>query len=286
MYDPIMVSPGHVVDPPAFVRLAAHPLRWQLLTALADSDYRVRELVARVGQPQNLVSYHLRLLRDGGLVTATRSSFDGRDSYYHLDLDRCADALAETGPALHPALGASAPPPGAPPQGAPPPSDAPQGAPPPGGRQRSRRIAVLFVCTGNSARSPIAEALLRHHTAGRVTVASAGSRPRPQLHPHAVRVLGDRFGIDVAGQRPRHLDTLVGHRFDHVITLCDKAREACPEFPHRPRRIHWSVPDPATADDAGRDGYPAFQYAASDIETRIRHLAPVLDTFHRQEVQP
>ena len=91
---------GHAVGSgrrptPAFVRLAAHPLRWQLLTALADSDYRVRELVARVDQPQNLVSYHLRLLRDGGLVTATRSSFDGRDSYYHLDLDRCADALAD-----------------------------------------------------------------------------------------------------------------------------------------------------------------------------------------------
>ena len=90
--------------PPAFVRLAAHPLRWRLLTELADSDYRVRELVGRVGQPQNLVSYHLRLLRGGGLVTSTRSSFDGRDSYYHLDLDRCADALTDTGATLHPAL--------------------------------------------------------------------------------------------------------------------------------------------------------------------------------------
>ena len=89
---------------PAFVRLAGHPLRWQLLTELAYSDMRVRELVNLVGQPQNLVSYHLRLLRDGGLVTATRSSFDGRDSYYHLDLDRCARALAGTGAALHPAL--------------------------------------------------------------------------------------------------------------------------------------------------------------------------------------
>src|SRR5262245_65516976 len=89
---------------PAFVRLAAHPLRWRLLTELADSDYRVRELVTLVGEPQNLVSYHLRLLRDGGLVTTTRSSFDGRDSYYHLDLDRCAEALIDLGAALHPAL--------------------------------------------------------------------------------------------------------------------------------------------------------------------------------------
>src|SRR3954452_463749 len=93
-----------VAGPPVFLRLAAHPLRWQLLATLAGSDYRVRELSDRVGQPQNLVSYHLRLLRDGGLVSATRSSFDGRDSYYHLDLDRCADELTASGAALHPAL--------------------------------------------------------------------------------------------------------------------------------------------------------------------------------------
>src|ERR671922_1800379 len=99
-----MAVSGQAVTPPAFVRLVAHPVRWRLLTELADSDSRVRELVTRVGESQNLVSYHLRLLRDGGLVTATRRSFDGRDSYYRLDVDRCAEALAETGAALHPAL--------------------------------------------------------------------------------------------------------------------------------------------------------------------------------------
>src|SRR4051812_5443724 len=90
--------------PPSFLGLVAHPLRWRLLTELVRSDLRVRELVSLVAQPQNLVSYHLRLLRSGGLVTATRSSFDGRDSYYHLDLDQYAQALAGTGAALHPAL--------------------------------------------------------------------------------------------------------------------------------------------------------------------------------------
>jgi protein-tyrosine-phosphatase len=145
---------------------------------------------------------------------------------------------------------------------------------------------VLFVCTGNSARSPIAEALLRHHTAGRVDVTSAGSRPKPRLHSNAVRVLREAFSIDAAGQRPRHLDAVAGSRFDHVITLCDKAREACPEFPHDPRRIHWSIPDPATAGETDQASYPAFQDAASEINTRIRHLLPVLVATDNKEVQP
>ena len=247
-----------------FVRLAAHPLRWRLLRELADSDYRVRELAARVDQPQNLVSYHLRLLRVGGLVTATRSSLDGRDSYYHLHLDRCADGLAESGAALHPALRRDP-------------------APPSVGQRLSRRVAVLFVCTGNSARSPIAEALLRHHGAGRVTVTSAGSRPRPRLHPNTIRVLREAFGIDVSGQHPRHLDTLAGRRFDHVITLCDRAREVCPEFGPHARKVHWSIPDPATAGDTDQASYPSFQRTAGDIDDRIRHLLPVLATTGREE---
>src|SRR5215471_18859999 len=260
---PRMVPSGEVAAPPVFVRAAAHPLRWRLLTDLAHSAYRVRDLVIRVDQPQNLVSYHLRLMRDGGLVTATRSSFDGRDSYYHLDLDRCAEALTDGGAALHPALRQHAAPPIA-----------------PAGQQPSGHIAVLFVCTGNSARSPIAEALLRHHTPEHLTVRSAGSRPKPRLHPNTIRVLRDAFDIDIANQQTRHLDTLSGRRFDHVITLCDKAREVCPEFAHHPRRIHWSIPDPAAAGDTDQASYPAFQRTAADIDTRIGHLLPVLAAIH------
>lgn len=237
----------HVATPPTFVRLAGHPLRWRLLTELAQGDHRVRELVTLIGEPQNLVSYHLRLLRDGGLVTATRSSFDGRDTYYHLDLDHCAEALAATGAALHPALRRETPPVG------------------------RRRITVLFVCTGNSVRSPIAEALLRHHAGDHVQAASAGTRPTPQLHPNTGRVLRETFGIDVADQRPRHVGTMTRRRFDHVITLCDKAREACPEFGHDPRRAHWSIADPAA-------DYSSFRHTAAEIDTRVRHLLPVLTT--------
>ncbi|MDT7799056.1 MAG: ArsR family transcriptional regulator, arsenate/arsenite/antimonite-responsive transcriptional [Actinomycetota bacterium] len=247
-----MASSGQAA--PSFVRAAAHPLRWRLLTELAGSDYRVRELTERTGQPQNLVSYHLRLLRDEELVTARRSTFDARDSYYHLDLDRCAQALTTAGATLHPALRLGPPPTV--------PARWPDG------------IRVLFACTGNSARSPIAEALLRHRGEGRIEVTSAGSNPKPHLHPHAVRALREEFGIDVDGQRPRHLDTLAGRRFDHVITLCDKVREVCPAFGGEARPIHWSIPDPA----AGRGTYPDFARVVAEIDTRVRHLLPVLAT--------
>jgi protein-tyrosine-phosphatase/DNA-binding transcriptional ArsR family regulator len=271
-----MVSLDHPV--PAYVRLAAHPLRWRLLTALAASDYRVRELAALAGHPQNLVSYHLRLLRGGGLVTARRSSFDGRDSYYHLDLERCAHALAAAGGALHPALRLG-----------PAPAPAPAVTAELPGRPR-----VLFACTGNSARSPIAEALLRHRAGGRAEVVSAGSRPRPEIHPAAVRALRRHYGIDITGRRPRHLDTLTGRRFDYVISLCDKVREVCPAFGDQPRLIHWSIPDPAADDsydsydgeDRDQRGQAVFARTAADLDTRIRYLLPALAQTRHPEVQP
>ena len=241
--------------PPPFVRLAAHPVRWRLIGELATSDLRVRELVAALGEPQSLVSYHLRLLREAEVVTRTRSNFDARDSYYHLDLDRCADLMAATGTALHPALASGGP------------------RPPlvlPG------RVRVLFSCTGNSARSPVAEALLRVRTDGAVDVTSAGSHPRDEIHPGAVRVLAEDFGVDITGQRPRHLDTVAGQRFDYVVTLCDKVREVCPEFPGHPRHVHWSIPDPAPGGAQGRAPDAAVRRTARDIDSRIGHLVHVL----------
>src|SRR5690242_12606564 len=98
--------------PPSFVRLAGHPVRWRLLGELSRSNRRVRELVSMVGQPQNLVSYHLGRLRAARLVAARRSTFDARDAYYHLDLANCAEALATAGLALHPGLRLAPVPPG------------------------------------------------------------------------------------------------------------------------------------------------------------------------------
>jgi protein-tyrosine-phosphatase/DNA-binding transcriptional ArsR family regulator len=245
--------------PPEFLRLGSHPLRWRLMSALADSDLRVRELAERLGEPQNLVSYHLGLLRSGGLVTASRSSFDGRDSYYRLDLDRCAAGLTGVGQQLHPSLSTHS-------------GDAsPQG---------SRGPSVLFVCSGNSVRSPMAEAFLRHHSGGRLVVGSAGVAPKARLDPEVVRVLGQRLGVDLGSVRPRHISAVEPHRFDHVITLCDRAREHLPELTHRPRRVHWSTPDPAAAGGTRGERRRAFHLTADDIESRVRHLLPALLTTH------
>lgn len=238
--------------PPGFLQLAGHPLRWQLLTELARSDRQVRELTGLTGQAQSLVSYHLGQLRVGGLVSARRSSADRRDAYYRVELTRCGELLAETGRALHPGLGLH-PDPG--------PGLVP--ASPPRGRAPTR---VLFLCTGNSARSQMAEALLRQLGRAAVEAASAGSRPKP-LHPDAVRAMREH-GLDISGHRAKHLDTFAGQRFGYVISLCDRVREVCPEFPGHPQVIHWSIADPA----AEPDGYPAFRRAAAELRARIGFL--------------
>ncbi|MQA79153.1 MAG: helix-turn-helix domain-containing protein [Streptosporangiales bacterium] len=240
------------VSPPVFLRLVGNPVRWRLLTELAGSDLRVGELTARVGQPQNAVSYHLGRLRSGGLVSMRRSSADHRDSYYHVDLARCGELLAATGTALHPGLATG-------------PATA-------GRRRRTTPTRVLFLCTGNSARSQIAEALLARAGGDRVETASAGSHPK-DVHPHAIRVLRE-YGIDITGRRGSHLAEFTGHRFDYVVTLCDKVREVCPEFTGGPASIHWSIPDPA----ADGTGYSAFRQVAAELHTRIELFTRRIDT--------
>ena len=108
-----------------------------------------------------------------------------------------------------------------------------------------------------------------------MAAASAGIRPKP-VHPHAVAVMRDRYGVDIAGHRPVQVETAARERFDYVISLCDKAREACPEFTGNPGLIHWSLPDPAAGED-GLAGYPAFERTAAELDARIGFLLPVLD---------
>ena len=254
-----------VGQPPRFLQLVGHPVRWRLLGELARSDRAVRELTKLLGQGQSLVSYHLTQLGAAGLVRNRHSSADRRDRYYSIDLGRCRQLLQETGGSLHPALAFVA---------------APRLVRP--GRHRSPRPRVLFLCTGNSARSQMAEALLGHVSEGQVDAASAGSRPKP-LHPNAVRVMKER-GIDISGNRPKHLDEFTSQRFDVVVTLCDRVREVCPDFPFHPDLVHWSIPDPAVARPNDPDTYRAFERLATELSARIEFLLVLLDKTLDQEV--
>jgi ArsR family transcriptional regulator, arsenate/arsenite/antimonite-responsive transcriptional repressor / arsenate reductase (thioredoxin) len=253
------VSAGASPDALDFLQLAGHRVRWRLLQELARSDRRVNELTGLLGEPQNLVSYHLAKLRSGRLVSARRSSADGRDSYYTVDLSRVADLLATTGRSLHPGLLLEAGTPRVPGETADPPT-----------------ARLLFLCTGNSARSQMAEALAERRSGGLVQARSAGSRPKP-LHPNAVRVMREA-GIDVSSRRSRHLSVFATEFFDYVITLCDRVREVCPEFPGHPGYIHWSIPDPAASGNSDAQTYPAFRRVAADLDIRISYLLAGLAT--------
>jgi protein-tyrosine-phosphatase/DNA-binding transcriptional ArsR family regulator len=244
----VIATAGHAdSSPPPFLRLAGHPLRWRLLSELALSDLRVGELCSLAGRRQSLVSYHLRQLRDGGLVSTRRSTADGRDTYYVLDLERCGELLTSTRASLHPGLARG-----------------------PRSEAAVRSSRVLFLCTGNSARSQMAEALAEHLSGGAIVAASAGSHPKP-LHPNAVRVMRES-GIDLAGRRSKHLSEFAAERFDHVISLCDRVREVCPEFPGGPALIHWSIPDPSREPGSDEETLPAFERTAAELRTRIDFL--------------
>ena len=234
------------LSPLGFLQLVGDPQRWQLLVELARSDRRVGELMELCGKQQNLVSYHLGELRRAGLVSSRRSSADRRDTYYRVDGARCTELLCAAGAALQPGLRLG-------PLAA---DQATVGGPAP---------RVLFLCTGNSARSQMAEALVQERSGGAVEARSAGSHPKT-LHPDAVRVMAER-GIDISGRPTKHLNRFARNRFDRVITLCDKIREICPEFPGQPTTSHWSMPDPAGDTDVA--SYPAIVGIADELETRV-----------------
>ncbi|MEO8456735.1 MAG: metalloregulator ArsR/SmtB family transcription factor [Chloroflexota bacterium] len=242
------------VSPPQFLQLLADEQRWRLLHELARSDRKVSELTELVDKPQNLVSYHLASLRNAGLVSARRSSADRRDTYYRIDMRRCSDLLRGVGSAIQPGLRLEV-------------------VDPPTSEVRSsrRRPSVLFLCTGNSARSQMAEALLEHHSGGAIRASSAGSNPRP-LHPNAVRVMAEA-GIDISKCKSKSLDRFLQTRFDRVITLCDKVREICPEFPGGASvTAHWSMADPASEGTTDETSYAAFKSTAEELDSRIPFL--------------
>ena len=129
------------------------------------------------------------------------------------------------------------------------------------------RKRVLILCTGNSARSQMAEGLLRALGAGLLEVESAGIRPT-RVRPEAIDALRE-IGIDISRYRSKYVDEFAGQRFDYVITVCDHAREHCPVFPASTRRIHWSFEDPAAVAASEEVRLAAFRRIRDQIRERL-----------------
>ena len=135
-------------------------------------------------------------------------------------------------------------------------------------------IRVIFVCTGNSARSQMAEALLRRDGGPAFEVVSAGVSPRG-VHPMTIKAL-DKVGIDISGARSKPIGEFIGQRFDYVITVCDRARATCPVFPGGSQTLHWGIDDPAEATGTEAERQAAFDRALRELSGRIHTFLPLV----------
>lgn len=222
------------------LKLLADDTRWRLIRALRHSDRQAGELASACQLPNNLVSYHLGLLRQGGLVHVHRSDADARVLYYGLDLPALQRTYQQIGAVLPLLTVASDPHPA---------------------------TTVVFLCTHNSARSQMAEGWLRHLSGGIIIARSAGVTPTT-LNPLAVQVMAEA-GVDIGYQRSKGLESIEAIP-DVVVTVCDVAREHCPpQLQHVPF-LHWSIADPARVMGENPGMLTAFRAARDQIQVRIQ----------------
>lgn len=127
---------------------------------------------------------------------------------------------------------------------------------------------ILVVCTGNSARSQMAEGLLRDEIGDQYEIHSAGTNPS-RVRPEAIAVMRE-IGIDLSGHSSKSVDRFLGREFRYVITVCDNARESCPVFPGEAERVHWSFEDPAAAQGSEEERHAAFRRIRDQIASRIK----------------
>jgi ArsR family transcriptional regulator, arsenate/arsenite/antimonite-responsive transcriptional repressor / arsenate reductase (thioredoxin) len=243
-----MSPPGHATgEALEGLRLLADDTRWRLVQALRYSDRLVGELVEQTQLPQNLVSYHLGVLRQAGLVQLHRSDADGRANYYGVDLAALTALYRRVG--LDLAL---------------PVAPRPEALP---------ARTVVFLCRANSARSQIAEGWLRAMSGGRLTVRSAGTHPA-RLHPLAEQVMAE-VGGDIGHHQAKHVDVLAQLTADVVVTVCDIARAECAVWLLAASRVHWSIPDPVAVEDPA-ERLLAFRATRDALRQRVEGLLELL----------
>lgn len=225
------------------LKLLADDTRWKLLNALRYSDQQAGELAIICQLPNNLVSYHLNLLRQAGLVQVHRSDADARVLFYGLDLDALGQVYQNIGAALPLSTIKTF--------------------------TQAPLATIVFLCTHNSARSQMAEGWLRYLSGGKVIARSAGVTPT-KLHPIAVQVMGE-VGIDIGYQYSKGLESLEIVP-DVVVTVCDVAREQCPaEFEQLPF-LHWSVASPVRSSSENTQLLEAFRTARDQLKVRVQGL--------------
>ena len=140
---------------------------------------------------------------------------------------------------------------------------------PPGQTEAMKKKRVLFLCTGNSCRSHMAEGFLRALGGDNYEVFSAGAKPAGYVHPLAIVAMREG-GLDVSSHQSKSLDMFAGQQFDYVITVCDRAREACPAFPGAAKQLHWSFDDPAPAEGSDEQKLAVFCRVREEIKRRIQ----------------
>lgn len=229
------------------LKLIADETRWRLLQALRTGDHVVGELVDATGLPQNLVSYHLGVLRQAGLVQLHRSDADGRANYYGLDLGALTALYRQLGGDLALPLLPRA--------------------------EALPALTVVFLCRANSARSQIAEGWLRALSGGRLTVRSAGTQPA-RLHPMAEQVMAE-VGLDIGHHQSKHVDALAQLSPDVVVTVCDIAREECAVWLRAGVRLHWSIADPVSVAGA-EERLQAFRAVRDELRQRVEGLLQLI----------
>ena len=134
-------------------------------------------------------------------------------------------------------------------------------------------IRVIFVCTGNSARSQMAEAVLRQQGGGRFEVVSAGVNPKG-VHPMTIAALA-KAGIDITGARSKSVGEFLGQRFDYVVTVCDRARASCPVFPGGSETLHWGLDDPVEVEGTEAERQAAFERVLTEVGRRVNAFIPI-----------
>lgn len=226
--------------------------RLRVYALLSMGPMSVGDLGITLGLSQALVSHHLAVLKAAGLIVDYRSPSDARVVIYSIDKSRLRDLYGELSLILDPIRA----------------FDPRPSLPDPMRRTTmSGPIRVLFLCTGNSARSQMSEALLREKGEGLFEAVSAGTHPKG-LHPLTIKVMDER-GIDVRDQRSKDVTEFLTDTFDYVITVCDRANEECPVFPGDYERIHWSFEDPAAATGSEERQLEVFRRVRIAIENRI-----------------